>query len=368
MSTRLIHILDERTPEDAVRLCSLLLRRLPCGEVTQLVMVMGQRPAGLVVPEGLQVVQIGHPLHFGRILSTARLGHKIAEWRADAVFAYSGMTAAAADGVDGEVPVVAIVADAGEAEDSSRWILSGQGGPLDTVCLSGTVQRRLVEHGIPMATTAVIRPGVDFAEIRRARECADRLRKELSAPGRILVTQSPPSRGGGQYYAVWAMAILHHIWPDAVLVVPGCSREQERIGRLMRSIVCPQAYRLTGDRYLPAELMAVADALLMPALDDSPTGWMAWAMAAGVPMIGSAVPCVTEFIADRQNGFLCKPGEPHTLAIRIRTVLESVDDVSRCVQAGRHQAYDIFRAELCVDEFLKIIRNLRAKKPALAQA
>jgi glycosyltransferase involved in cell wall biosynthesis len=181
-----------------------------------------------------------------------------------------------------------------------------------------------------------------------------------------MVTASPPSRVGGQYYAVWAVAILHHIWPDAVLIVPGRSREQGRIGRLIETIYCPQAYRLTEDRYSPAELLAVADALLVPALNDVPTSWLAWAMAAGVPIIGSAVPSVSEYVADRQNGFLCRPGEPHTLAIRIRTAFESADVLSSCVQIGRHQAYEAFRSERCVEEFLKVIRNMAARRPALA--
>jgi hypothetical protein len=374
MAIRLVHVVEAHTPEDAVRLCSLLLRKLPASEIEQSVIVMGGRPAGLVVPDDVASRQIGEPLYFGRVLASGRLGRAVAEQRPDALFAYSAVAAAAAGSCDGGVPVAAILADPGDAAESSRWILSGHGGPVDVICLSGTVQRRLIERGVSMVATAVIRPGVDFAEIRQARQSVDRSQLGLPETGgqageathpRVLVTPSPPSRVGGQYHAVWAMAILHHIWPDAVMIVPGRSREQRRIARLVETIYCPRAFRLVEDRYSPAELMAVADALVVPALGDVPTGWLAWAMAAGVPMIGSAVPCIAEFVADRQNGFLCRPGEPHTLAVRVRTAFESPEVVRQCSQTARQQSYETFRSERCVEEFLKVIRNIAARQPAL---
>ena len=67
---------------------------------------------------------------------------------------------------------------------------------------------------------------------------------------------SPPTREGGHFYAVWAAAILHQIWPDARLIVPGVSREQRRLHRLIDGIYCPDIYRLTADRYEPIELLA----------------------------------------------------------------------------------------------------------------
>jgi glycosyltransferase involved in cell wall biosynthesis len=216
-----------------------------------------------------------------------------------------------------------------------------------------------------MGATAVIRPGVDLAELRWAREAMSREVLGLPPTGRVLLVPSPASRVGGQYYAAWAVAILHHIWPDARLIVPGLSREQRRIGRMIESIGAGHVYALPGERYSPAQLLAVADALIVPALGDIPTGWIPWAMAAGVPVIGSAVPCVTEFIADRRNGFLCPPGEPHTLAVRIRTAFESPEVMAACVQTARHEAYETFRTEQCVREFLKVIDNLAARRPAL---
>ncbi|MBI4580535.1 MAG: glycosyltransferase [Planctomycetes bacterium] len=369
MSIRVVHLVDDHTPEDGARLCSLVLRKLPAEDVAQQVVAMGEVPASLVVPGDRRAVRAARPLTWPMVWAQP-LQRRLRQLRPDAVFAWSAVACAAA-GSAGGFPVVGVVCDPSDAQAWSRWSDAVRGGSarrFELACTSGTVQRRLVECGVPMGSTVVIRPGIDFAAIRRARQTADRTRSRLGLPaaGRVMLTASPPSRVGGQYHAVWATAILHHIWPDAMLIVPGVSREQRRIARLIESIYCPQVYRLTGDVYSPTELLAVADALVVPALGDVSSGWIAWAMAAGVPIVGSAVPAVAEFIADRQNGFLCKPGEPHTLAIRIRTVFESPELLAQCARTAGQQAYETFRAERCVDEFLKLLRNLVAGGPALA--
>ncbi len=390
MPIRLTHVLDEATPEDGVRLLSLLLRLMPAGQIDQRVIVVGREPPMLRVPEGIELTRVGKRFD-SAMVSAPDLQRAMRAQRPDVVHTFGAAAAAAAGTVRaafGGAPVVTTICDPNEAGPSSRWwrSMGGVSGTVDILCPSGIVQRKLVESGIPIEATAVIRPGVDFGEIRRAKETRElRIaadpnprrqsgaeRHGLSPPhsregygyasqsaiSPVLLTASPPSREGGQYFAVWAMAILHQLWPEARLIVPGASREQQRLRRLIEQVYCPQVYVLTGDRYSPAELLAVSDALVVPAIGDISTGWLAWAMAASVPIIGSAVPAVAEFIADKHNGFLCKPGEPHTLAIRIRTVLESPEMFRPCVETARSQAYDVFRAQRCVDEYLKVFRNL----------
>lgn len=364
MAIRLTHLVHEETCEDGARLCSLLLRKLPAAQVSQRVLVMGAAPAGLMLPDGLQVGQVSKPLIWP-FISALPLQRRLRQERPDVLIAWSPLAAAAA-GAQGRDTMLAVAADPAESSRWSRWRSALATGGVSHLCVNGTVRRTLIEAGVPADATAVIRSGIDFAEVRRARETMSREQLRIAADARVFLTTAPASRAGGQYYAAWAAAILQYIWPGTVLVVPGISVEQRRIGRLVDSIGRSDSFRLTGLRYSPAELMAVADALVVPALGDVSTGYIPWAMAAGVPIIGSAVPCVTEYIADRANGFLCRPGEPHTLAVRIRTAFDSPDVMAGCVQTARHQAYETFRAERCVEEFLRAIRNLAAGRTVLA--
>jgi hypothetical protein len=360
MTLRVLHIYDPSACEDDARLLALLAKRFPRGRIEQSLVCMGQLPDGCLLPDNVKVVDIPRRLEWSGSVVPA-LQKRIVRSEPSVILAWGVKAAVAARlACEDELPVVLTLADPAMADALSKWWRSAGGGAskIEIICSAQHVQRRVVEAGVPIEVTAVIRPGVDFAAIREARQRISRSDLGLPQQGRVFLTASPPTRPGGQYLAMWALAILHHIWPNASLVFPGVSKEQRRMVRLAEQIYCPQVYFPVGDRFAPAELLAVADALVVPATADIPTGWLAWAMAAGVPIIGSAVPAVAEMIADRHNGFLCKPGEPHTLAIRMRTAMESDPaKLQECVRTAQQQAFEIFRAERCIDEYLKVIDN-----------
>lgn len=366
MAVCLTHFVDAGTHEDAARLLSLLLRLLPVRRVHQSVVLLGHPPAALSIPREIRLQRLGSRLGwqmgFGLDLRRQYVGE-----HPDVILAWSSRAAAVADAF-GRCPTAVTITDPAEADDAGKWWRSAGGpdGRISVVCPAQLIQRRLVEHGIPMEATAVIRPGVDFAAIREAKQSANRAAWGLPEDGPVLLTTSPPSRAAGQFQAVWATAVLRQIWPDIRMILPGRSREQRRLDRLRHSLYCPEVCIFTEDHHSPAELLAVSDVLVAPAARDVGTGWLAWAMAAGVPIVGCAVPSISELIADRHNGLLCKPGEPHTLAARIRMLLRSPDLRAICVETARGQAYDVFRAQRCVAEYLKLIDNLAAGRQALA--
>ena len=209
-------------------------------------------------------------------------------------------------------PCVVVLSDPADAGPTSRWWRSAadSDGGFDLVCSSKLIQRRLVEAGVVIDAVAVVRPGVDFGAIRRCRPEVVRAELDLSPDDRVLMMPSPPSRVGGHYYGLWAAALLHYVWHEIRLVVPGISREQQRVYRFARRSHRTAFCRFPRNRFSPAELVAASDALIVPALGDVATDWLAWAMAGSKAIIGSAVPAVAELVADRHNGFLCKPGEP----------------------------------------------------------
>jgi glycosyltransferase involved in cell wall biosynthesis len=368
MPVHVLHVLDQVASEDGVRLLSLLLRRMPASEVRQSVLAMGHLPRGLEVPGTCALKRIGRRFNWAPacVPDVQRVMRGIMP---DAVLTWSASAAVAGRlAWRPGAPIAAVVCEPGEASRSANWWRSLEAwlGPVDFLCTSGIVRRRLIERGVPAESAVVIRPGVDFGRLREARGAASRARLGLPERGLVLVTPSPPSREAGQFQAIWAMAVVHQIFPDARLIVPGTSREQRRLRRLVGRIYCPEVYRLTEDRHAPEELLAVSDMLLVPAVGDVPVGWLAMAMAGGVPILGAAIPSIAELIADRENGLLCRPGDPHELATRLRLALDSPDLLRDCASRARGQAYDVFRAERCVDEYLVVIRNLASGTRATA--
>ncbi|MEP0841619.1 MAG: glycosyltransferase family 4 protein [Phycisphaerae bacterium] len=369
MSVRVIHVVDQGTCEDGARQLSLLLGRLRPATIHQRVVLIGSPPPGLSIPPFIEVIRVGQ--RWAWFLTTAWDARRAVEGLDADVFHAWGASAAAVAALIGTDAgrVTATLSDPSEARAASRWWWSigrvrpgnrGRRTELFTVCTSATVQRRLVEAGIPMFSTVVIRPGVDFAAIRQAKARVTRQELGLPATGRICLTIPPPTRRGGHFLAVWAMAMLHVLWPEDRLVLIGRSRERDRLDRLKKCLYCPEMLIGWEGDVAPADALSACDLLLAPATGDVATGWLAWAMAASVPIVASAVPAIAELIADRHNGFLCRPGEVRALALRIRSAWESPEALRQCARTAHGQAYDVFRAEVSAAQYERLFQNLAA--------
>lgn len=346
MATRLTHIVDENTSPDALRQLSLLLFRSPGDPTSHQVVAVGVWPRDLTVPTGVARARMS-PRLTGRLAPSSEWSRVLGSHRPRLIHAWGTSAAAVARGARPPgVPLAVTVTDPVELEDVRRWwpleadFGSGRAGTV--VCASEFLRRRAVGTGIPRDAVVTIRPGVEHRAPAAGSTRLQRADLDLPEQGPVLLTGSPPTRGGGQFFAVWAAAILFQVWPGVRLVIPGRSREQDRIRRLIETIYCPQIYRLTEESRTPAELLGLADVLVAPLVADGPTGWLALAMTARVPIVGSELPSVTELIRDRETGFLCRPGEPHRLAIRIRSALESPDAVDRCTAAAGRLADEYF--------------------------
>ncbi len=367
MVHRVLHVIHESAPEDAALLLAQLIEAMPDERVDQHVLIVGRATPAVASLPRERVTRVG-----SRMLLPVGAGPDVRRVvnrrRPTVVIAWDMVSAAALGAAQVQrSPVIVTIADPRDAESAARWHRSLAGAAqVVMVCLSQRVQRRLVEFGVPLESTTIIRPGVDFGAIREARESVTRKTLGLPESGRVFVTASPPTRAGGQFEALWAVAILRLIWPDTRLLIPGISREQRRLKRLVRAIGGGEIFAFVDERYSRAELLAVADGLLVPAKDDVASGWIAWAMAAGVPVIGVAQYSVAELIADRHNGYLCKTAAPHEFAIRIRTALENTELVRQCCATARSTAYDVFRMRGCTQEFLKVITNVAEGRPVFA--
>ncbi|MBP7933227.1 MAG: glycosyltransferase family 4 protein [Phycisphaerae bacterium] len=341
MVMQLTHVVDEDSGMDAFRGLSLLVHRLSGACIEQRVVAIG-RPA-VELPAAADLTRVARwDVNLG--IPSRDLRRVLEQQYSGVVHAWGGRVAAAVRSVcpDGLRLVVTLSDPADAANLQKWWPLRRAGGNPCVICSCERVRQRLISSGLPREATVVVRPGVDADGLRSPEPIVTRSDLGLGAETEVFLTASPPSREGGQYYAAWAMAIVHQIRPDVRLIVPGLSREASRLGRLFDDIYCPEVFIPVGDRYSPAALLAVSDAMLFTPLGDVPTGWLAMAMAAGIPVIGTAVPSVTELITEGETGFLCEPGLPHRLAIAIREAMESGDELGRRAVAARKLAERLF--------------------------
>jgi hypothetical protein len=279
----------------------------------------------------------------------------------DVIHAWGAQAAAVAEHGShaGGQPVAVTIWDAGlDARQTRLLRTDGHPDQRPVVCGGAAVRRHLAAHGVDAARCRVIPPAVDVAQIDAARGSGLRLRLGLGPEHTLLTTPAPAASGGGHFAAFWLTAVRSFLDPNIRLVLPGISREQRRLARLAAQLDMNHLLICTG-RQVPCEqVIAIADATVVaPSRDVSPAG-LAWALAAGVPVIATAVDSVTEWIEHGVNGWLLAPGPAKRLATRLAAAVSHLDQLREMADAAIEPARRQFAPEIAGRAYQQLYRNL----------
>ncbi|WP_165838770.1 glycosyltransferase family 4 protein [Roseicella frigidaeris] len=172
--------------------------------------------------------------------------------------------------------------------------------------------------------------------------------------GRILFVGIEWERKGGPTLLT-AFERLAERFPEAQLTIAGCApaTTHPRIQTLGR--VPPQQL---------APHFAAASVFCMPSLVE-PAGIAAIeAMAAGLPVVATAVGGLAEIVQPDQTGLLVPPNDPLALGEALASLLADPDRARAMGQAGRHRAMDLFHWDAVGTRLAQEIRqslNARAR-------
>lgn len=126
----------------------------------------------------------------------------------------------------------------------------------------------------------------------------------------------------GQKHLLDAVAILRREGRDAMLLLVGGGREEDRLrGQAAREGIGDAVLFLGTRRDLP-ELFRAMDVFALPSLWEGLPIALLSAMASGSPVIVTPVGGVPEVVKDGRNGLMVPAGDPHALAAAIRKVCE----------------------------------------------
>ena len=257
--------------------------------------------------------------------------------------------------------LVATLLDPALADEAGKRLRSASAGAV--IAGSQITRRRLCERGVPLESVVVIRGPVDFAAINQARNEGVR---EIAAPGQspIVLMSGPPSRNGDQYTGLWAAAIVAKVLPGLRVMLPYESLERARLQTFMADGGISNMLVLPPEDWPWPKLVACADAFFVTAGSDTGVEPIAWAMAGGVPILGTAVRSVAELLADRSNALLCKPGEPRALAAKLLTLIEDTALRRQISEVARGQAYEVFSTRQFVENHRQVYENVMQGRPA----
>lgn len=193
-------------------------------------------------------------------------------------------------------------------------------------------------HGIgrPELYT-LVRSGIDLTEFERPRASRDEVRRRLGlGPDHLVVGTVAclkPQKAPLDF--VRAAAAAHARDPRLRFLVAGDGELREAMERLVAERGLSGIMQFLGWRQDVPELLQAMDVFLLTSLFEGLPRSVLQAMAAGVPVVATAVDGTPEVVRDGATGLLVPPGQPERAAERVLEMIASPDLRARCIAGAR---------------------------------
>jgi glycosyltransferase involved in cell wall biosynthesis len=155
-----------------------------------------------------------------------------------------------------------------------------------------------------------------------------------------------------------AVALLEQGSQDVRCVIAGAGPEEGRLRSLIEELGLTERFRLLGHREDTRQLIRALDvAVLCSHSEGSPLALLEY-MAAGAPIVASAVGGIPELIDDGVHGLLVEPGNPGALAAAITRVIEDPELGARLGAAARERQRNEFDIDVIVRQLEQLYVEL----------
>jgi glycosyltransferase involved in cell wall biosynthesis len=237
-------------------------------------------------------------------------------------------------------------------------VLTPTGAFIDELESRHVPKRRI--HVQPMPVRAI--PPV--AQERRLA-----LRRELGVGPQalVLLCVARLSREKGHADLLRAFAVMKEMAPELPLrlVLLGEGPERNRIARLCRELQLTEQLVLAGHQTDVNSYYAIANVLVLPSLSEGCPNVLLEAMAAGVPVVATAVGGIPDIVENGQNALLVKARDVRGLAVATIRVLREQRLLDRLTAGGR-QIVGRNTPQRYFESLLTIFDQARAHRNAIA--
>jgi glycosyltransferase involved in cell wall biosynthesis len=233
-----------------------------------------------------------------------------------------------------------------------------------SLAVSPGVKDYLVEQvGLDPAGVRVVPNGVDIAAIDAARP-GPAVRQELGLPAEVrligLVGRLDHwAKGHKELFE--AMASLKERYPVQALIVGGGRREAEMRELAAGLNLAAQAHFLGQRRDVP-DLLQAMDIFVLPSYSEGVSLALLEAMAAGLPVIATAVGGTPEVVTDGVTGLLIPPRDPEALTGALERLLADPAWARALGNKAREYVREHFSLERLGREINEIYQELVTKK------
>ena len=209
--------------------------------------------------------------------------------------------------------------------------------------------------GIPEEKIKVIYNGVDFKSLEISKEEA---RKKIGVAGNIIVSIGRLVPWKGFRMLIKIMPRLFEINQFFRLVIVGDGPEKKVLESIVKNMHLENKVFLVGKKTKEelALFSAAADIFVLNTAYEGFSHQILEAMAAGMPVITTAVGGNKEVIRQGENGFMIKYNDEFNLVEAIKTVWQTEELRERFIEEGK-KTIEYFNAEKMLQETIQILTS-----------
>jgi glycosyltransferase involved in cell wall biosynthesis len=246
---------------------------------------------------------------------------------------------------------------------TARWMRSVMAvRDLHVVAATDTARRALVTRGVPVERCHLIRPAVDFAQVKRRRDDALRARLGFARDDYVILACGESTRDSAHALAVWAASILHVLDPKYRLLLWGrgpLSAQAVRFAHRTHQHGLMEVAEHELKRPVRfEELLGATDAVLVTATGPASTLPIAVCMAAALPIVALVTPPVAELLEDRHTALMVGKSKPRLIAQRVLDLRKDPSLQWTISDMARTEAYEYFSLTRFLNQHRAIYRQL----------
>jgi glycosyltransferase involved in cell wall biosynthesis len=357
---RIVHVESGRHLYGGARQVAYLIDALSeRGHENVLVCPPGHALAGLSLRAEVCAVPMGGDLDFGML---RRLRGAFAAQAPDVVHVHSrrgaDFFAGRACERDGRAALLTRRVDSYEPR---AWARLKYRPYRQVVAISRAVRDELcLNVGLDVARVPLIASAVDTRALQPDPEARSRVLREFGLDDRAIVVgvaaQLIPRKGHELLLRAWP-ALVRRV-PHVRLLCFGQGPLAARLERLVATLGLAPHVRFVGFREDFAELLPGFDVLVHPAAREGLGLAVLEAMAAGVPVVATAVGGIVDALNDGVEGLLVPAGDGPGFAAAVERLIASPAERLRMGAAGRARVDSEFSIGRMADRYAELYRNV----------
>jgi len=279
---------------------------------------------------------------------------------------YANIFAIPAARIAGVALVVASIRDTGDhLTRAQKALQKSVCRAADRVLVNAQAVRDvLVDAGYDPKRITIIRNGIDVDRFNGLPSDPG-VRASLGLPGAgpLVAVFARLNRLKGLEYFLDAAALLVNRFEHARFLIVGdsiSSEYREELEMRARALGLGERIVFAGFRDEIPQLLSEVTISVLPSLSEGLSNVVLEAMAAGVPVVATAVGGTKELIEDGVSGLLVPPRDASALAQAIGSLLADPERGARIGRAGREAARERFSLQSTVEQTERLYEGWRA--------